>query len=192
MPTASYRDRQGFEMERWPELRQKFNELATLVFSERELGKQIKYEVFTVSSLASGCRHCQSHGAVHLDRIGVDHARIQALWQFESSALFSEADRAALHLAMAAGVVPNCSRPEHFEALRQHYSDTQIIELVAVIALGGWLNRWNDTFATVTDQESVDVAMAVLAPVGWELGKHTGGTEEQRQGHPTSVGWVPQ
>ena len=29
---------------------------------------------------------------------------------------------------------------------------------MAVIATGGYLNRWNDTIATVTDQESIDFA----------------------------------
>ena len=67
--------------------------------------------------------------------------------------------------------------PENFEELRKHFTDTQIIEILAVIAVGGFLNRWNDTIATVTDQESVDWASEVLAQVGWDAGKHTGKTE---------------
>jgi hypothetical protein len=97
---------------------------------------------------------------------------------------------AALDLAFAAGVAPNASGPEHFEELRKHYSDEQIIEIVAVIAIGGFLNRWNDTIATVTDQESVDFAKRVLEPAGWRQGKHQAEAQEQRKAHPITLGWT--
>ena len=71
----------------------------------------------------------------------------------------------------------------------EYFSDTQIIEILAVIAVGGYLNRWNDTIATVTDQESIDFANEVLRPVGWEPGKHVGADKEQRKAHPINLGW---
>ena len=64
------------------------------------------------------------------------------------------------------------------------------IEIMAVSSLAGWLNKWNDTVATVTDQESVDFAKENLTEVGWDQGKHVGEAHEQRKGHPRSVGWV--
>jgi len=74
--------------------------------------------------------------------------------------------------------------------MRKHFSDSQIIEILAVIAVGGYLNRWNDTIATVTDQASIDFANEVLRPVGWDPGKHVGETSEQRKAHPISLGWT--
>ena len=112
------------------------------------------------------------------------------MWPYLSSDLFSEAERAALDLAFAAGVAPNAVEPENYTELRKHYTDVQIIELLAVIAIGGFLNRWNDTIATVTDQESIDYANKTLRPVGWEPGKHTGAPEEQRKAHPITLGWT--
>ena len=72
----------------------------------------------------------------------------------------------------------------------KHFSNIQIIEIMAAIAAGGFLNRWNDTIATVTDQESVDFAKRVLGPVGWDMGKHTDEAEEQRKAHPLTMGWT--
>ena len=95
-----------------------------------------------------------------------------------------------MNLALAAGASPNATEPEHFEELRKHFSEAQIIEILAVIAVGGYLNRWNDTIATVTDQESIDFAERVLAPIGWDAGKHVGETHEQRPGHPVTLGWT--
>ena len=187
---STYEDRQEFELQHWPELRQMVNDLANLVYTERGIPKELKSMLFTMASVASGCTHCQSHGAFTLNRMGVETERIQAIWKYETSDLFSDAERAALDLVRAAAQSPNASRPEHFEALRQHYDNEQIIEILAVNALAGWLNRWNDTIATVTDQESVDWATENLTEVGWSRGKHVGESHEQRKGHPHSVGWT--
>lgn len=190
MTTPIYEKRQNFEMERWPELRQTVNALIKLVFPSREVPGELKQLIFTAASVASGCRHCQSHGAYHLHRLGAPDEKIQALWNYQTSPLFSEAERVALDLAFAAGVSPNAAGPDNFAELRKHYTDTQIIEILAVIAMGGFLNRWNDTIATVTDQESIDFAERVLRPVGWAPGKHAGAQEEQRKGHPITLGWT--
>ena len=189
MSDATYQDRQEFEMGHWPELRETWNQMIQLVFPEREVSGELKQLVFTVASLASGCRHCQSHGAYHLHKIGVPDEKIQALWSFETSDLFTDAERAALRLALAAGVAPNMTEPENFVEMRQHFTNIQIVEILAVIAVGGYLNRWNDTIATVTDQESVDFADQVLRQVGWDPGKHVGASEEQRKAHPITLGW---
>lgn len=189
MSDVSFNNRQNFEMESWPELRQKWNEMIQLVFPEREVSGELKQLVFTIASLSSGCRHCQSHGAYHLHKIGVSDEKIQAIWSFEISDLFTDAERAAMRLGMAAGTSPNVTEPENFEEMRQHFSDIQIVEILAVISVGGFLNRWNDTIATVTDQESIDFADQVLRPVGWEPGKHVGAEDEQRKAHPITLGW---
>jgi len=190
MQSKGYEERQNFEMENWPELRDSMNNLFKLVFPTREVSGELKQLVFTAASLASGCLHCQSHGSYHLHAIGVPDEKIQALWNYQDSDLFSEPERAALDLAYAAGVAPNAAEPENFVELRKHFSDIQITELLAVIACGGFLNRWNDTIGTVTDQESIDFANSVLRPVGWEPGKHVGKPEEQRKAHPITLGWT--
>ena len=190
MSSESYRDRQDLEMHHWPELREKVNTLIKTVFPSRGIDGELKQLVFTAASLASGCRHCQSHGSYHLHQLGVPDEKIQALWSYQTSSLFSEPERAALDLAFAAGVAPNAVEPENFAELRKHYSNDQIIELLAVVAISGFLNRWNDTIATVTDQESIDFADRVLRPVGWDPGKHVGAAEEQRKGHPITLGYI--
>lgn len=181
---ANYNNRQNFEMSLWPELREAFNQIKYVVNGDGQISQQLKAELFTMASLASGCAHCQSHGAGRLNAMGVETERIRAIWAYETSDLFSDADRAALDLVRAASQSPNATTPEHFDALRAHYSDRQIMEILAVNSLAGWLTRWNDTIATVTDQESVDWATENLSDVGWSIGKHVGEKSEQRKGPP--------
>jgi hypothetical protein len=84
---------------------------------------------------------------VHQD--GADAAKFEQVWMFETSELFDGRERAALRLAAAAGAVPNAVTDAHFDDLRQYFDDDEILELVAVIAMFGIMNRWNDTL-TVT------------------------------------------
>ncbi len=186
MSTAQYRDRNRLEIFSTPAVARPFLELVRVIMGPGQIPSQLKGEVFTIASLSSGCRHCQAHGAYGLHVGGTPVARIQALWDFERSSEFSDAERAALRLARDAGLVPNAVSAGHYEELRTHFSDEQIKEILAVIALTGFLNRYSDTLAVVTDQESLDWAMQYLAPLGWQLGKHAGATHEQRTGAPFS------
>ena len=42
----------------------------------------------------------------------------------------------------------------------------------SIVALFGFLNRWNDTMATELEPLAVEVAERTIGPVGWEPGKH--------------------
>ena len=188
MKDSKYQNRQNLEFFRWPELATSFQTLVELVMvSPNNLSRQLRSELFTMASIAGGCQHCQAHGAYTLSLMGVDANRIRDIWTFEQSADFTEADKAALRLARDGASVPNLVEPLHFVDLRRHYSDQQIVEMLAVISLAGWFNRWNNSIATVTDQESVDWAQSNLRAVGWTLGKHAGEAHEQRRKHPRST-----
>lgn len=187
MSELKYQDRQKLEIFCWPELMKPFQDLVELVMvSPNGLSRQLRSEIFTMASIAGGCQHCQAHGAYTLHLMGVDPERIRDIWTFEQSGEFSEAEKAALRLARDGASVPNMVEPGHFADLRRHYSDRQIVELLAVISLAGWYNRWNNSIATVTDKESVDWAEANLRATGWRLGKHAGADHEQRRKHPRS------
>jgi alkylhydroperoxidase family enzyme len=188
MTDSQYQNRQNLEFFQWPELAAAFQPLIELVMvAPNNIPRQLRSELFTMASIAGGCQHCQAHGAYTLHLMGVDPERIRDIWSFEQSAAFSPAERAALRLARDGAQVPNAVGPEHFAGLRAHYSERQIVEMLAVISLAGWYNRWNNSIATVTDQESVDWAQDALKAVGWELGKHAGAAHEQRKKHPRST-----
>ncbi|MEM1119016.1 MAG: carboxymuconolactone decarboxylase family protein [Bacteroidota bacterium] len=132
----------------------------------------LKNLVAHVSSNASGCRYCQAHTAGEAFNHGASIEKIEAVWDFENSAVFDAAEKAALRFGFAAGQVPNAVTEEHFSELRKHFSEKQIVDLGATIALFGFLNRWNDTFGTTLEEEPIAFAKKHLAKSGWEIGKH--------------------
>lgn len=160
-------------MAHWPELVQAFAPLAGTVLRGGELEAGLKQMIAAVVSGAAGCRYCQAHtthGAAHAG--GVSEAKIAQVWSYRQSELFSDAERAALDLALAAGQVPNAADDAHFAELKKHYSTRQIVEIVAVISLFGFLNRWNDTMATALEEAPAAFASKTFAAAEWTPGKH--------------------
>lgn len=139
---------------------------------EPEVSEELRQLVALASSLTAGCRYCQAHTSNSAGRAGAAPRKVEQILRFEESPLYSEAERAALRLAFAAAEVPNAATPEHFAALRKHFSEREILQIVAVIALFGFLNRWNDTLATELEAAPASFARAHLGADGWEVGKH--------------------
>lgn len=134
----------------------------------------LRQMVAYVASLAGGCRYCQAHTAHQAHRLGLAPEKLGALWSFEESPLFSEAERAALRLAMLAGQTPNGAEQGDVAAVRSHFGEEGLAEIVAVIAFFGFLNRWNDTLAMPLEDAPLVFGQAQLQSSGWRAGKHAG------------------
>jgi uncharacterized peroxidase-related enzyme len=160
-------------MQRKPKLAKAFAQMTAAVWDpEGEVDRGFKRLIAHVSSRAAGCQYCMAHTAGGALHFGVEDRKLAAIWEYQTSSLFSEAERAALDLAVAGASVPNGATDEMFTRLRKHWSENQIVEIVAVIAMFGFLNRWNDTLATPLEDEPIAVGEKYLAAHGWDPGKH--------------------
>ena len=173
-----YQNTRGFvpnsilTMQRRPAIAQAFMDLNKAVLYEGTVPEELKMLVSLVTSQASGCRYCQAHMTNLSSIYKASDEKIRAVWEFETSALFSLAERAALRLGYRAALVPNEATVEDFDEMKKHFDEGQIVEIVATIALFGYLNRWNDTMATTLEQKAVEVADRAIGAVGWQAGKH--------------------
>jgi uncharacterized peroxidase-related enzyme len=125
-----------------------------------------------VASRASGCQYCMAHTAGGALLLGVDPKRVEAIWDYASSPLYTEAERIALDFALAAASVPNAVDDALFASMQKHWTDDQIVEITGVISLFGFMNRWNDTMATPLEEEPTAVGGEYLESHGWSVGKH--------------------
>lgn len=169
--TLSFVPNSLFTMARRPEILRAFSELITQIWNTGTLPKPLKPLIAIVSSVAAGCRYCQAHEAVDARERGVEDEKIAEIWNFERSERYSEAERAALRFARDASLVPNLVTADHFEDLRRHWDEGQIVEMLAVVGLFGFLNRWNDTMATELESDPLSFAAARYG-AHWEPGKH--------------------
>lgn len=161
-----------FTMARRPEILETFSELITRIWRTGTVPVGLKPLLAIVSSTAAGCRYCQAHETVDASMRGVDAAKIAAVWEFETSDLYSDAERTALRFARDASVAPNAVTGEHFDELRRFWNDGEVVEILAVIALFGFLNRWNDSMATDLEAMPDAFARATIGASGWNRGKH--------------------
>lgn len=116
----------------------------------------LRWMVAHVTSVANGCTYCSAHTFKNGADNGVPDEKLEALWEFEASPVFSDAERAALRVAVTGGQCPSYAKAEDMAELREHFTEEQIVEIGAVIALFGFNNRWNafmatDVESTVTD-----------------------------------------
>ena len=126
-----------------------------------------------VSSFASGCLYCQAHMILASERFNASEERLNDVFDFEGSAHYSEAEKAALAFAHAATQVPNAVTPEVGARLQAHWDEGQIVEIMAVVALFGYLNRWNDSMGSALEELPISRGEARLADAtGWTVGKH--------------------
>ena len=161
-------------MQRKPKLAKAFAQMTAAVWDpEGEVDRGFKRLLAHVASRTAGCRYCMAHTAGGALHFGVEDRKLAAIWEYETSPLFNEAERAALDLGVAGASVPNAATDEMFTRLRKHWSEDQIVEIVAVIAMFGFLNRWNDTMATPLEDEPIEIGEKYLAAHGWDAGKHT-------------------
>ncbi|TKD65199.1 carboxymuconolactone decarboxylase family protein [Flavobacterium sp. ASW18X] len=136
----------------------------------------LKRMIAWVSSNATGCRYCQAHAIRAAERYGAEQEQLDNIWEYRTHPAFSEAERAALDFSLAASQVPNTVNAELKERLHQHWNDGEIVEMLGVISLFGYLNRWNDSMGTDIEDGAVQSADQYLGKYGWEKGKHDGST----------------
>jgi len=161
-----------FTMARVPGLVPAFQGLGAAVMGNGLLTPQLTQMIAMMTSVGAGCRYCQAHTGHTAERMGVSAEKLEAVWQFETSEHFDEAERAALRIAFHAGQQPNAATPADFDAARDHYSEEAIAAIVAVCSFFGYLNRWNDTMATTLEESPRHFGETVIAPNGWTGDRH--------------------
>jgi len=113
-----------------------------------------------------------AHNAGASLRTGIDEAKLAQVWEFRTSPLFAEAERVALEFSIAAASQPNDVSDELFDRMKKHWSEGAIVEITALVAFFGFMNRFNDTMATPLEDEPAATAEKHISQHGWKIGKH--------------------
>ncbi len=160
-------------MMRRPRIAKAFIELNMAVMENKgRLTSAQKRLIAYVSSNITGCRYCQAHTIRAAERYGADAEQLEHVWEYKTHPAFSEAERAALDFAVAASVVPNEVDAELNARLHQYWEEDEIVEMLGVIALFGYLNRWNDSMGTTLETGAIESGEKLLGHRGWNTGKH--------------------
>ncbi|HMQ08827.1 MAG TPA: carboxymuconolactone decarboxylase family protein [Saprospiraceae bacterium] len=125
-----------------------------------------------ISSHAAGCRYCQAHTIRAAERYGAGKDQLEQIWEYETSPAFTEKEKAALSFALHASTLPNGVDDAIAQRLRTHWTEGEIVEILGVVALFGFLNRWNDSMGTELENGAIESGDSLLHQRGWNAGKH--------------------
>ncbi len=156
-----------------PRIAYAFIELNKAVMENKGMvSSSLKRLIGYISSYAAGCRYCQAHTIRAAERYGAEQEQLGNIWNYKNHSAFSDAEKAALDFALAASAVPNAVDETIAVNLKNHWNEGEIVEILGVIALFGFLNRWNDSMATQLETPAIESGQKLLKSTGWSTGKH--------------------
>lgn len=162
-------------MQRRPAISKAFINLNKAVMSnEGKVTSALKRMIAWVSSNSTGCRYCQAHAIRAAERYGAEQEQLDNIWNYRTHGAFNEAERAALDFSLAASQVPNTVDCDIKKRLHDHWTEGEIVEMLGVISLFGYLNRWNDSMGTTLEGDAIDSGNQHLGKHGFQVGKHDG------------------
>ncbi|WP_276388846.1 carboxymuconolactone decarboxylase family protein [Eudoraea chungangensis] len=160
-------------MQHRPEISKAFINLNKAVMANQgRVTSALKRMIAWVSSNATGCRYCQAHAIRAAERYGAEQEQLDNIWEYKTHSAFSEAERAALDFSLAASQIPNAVDEKIKEQLYLYWDEGEIVEMLGVISLFGYLNRWNDSMGTTIEEGAVESGNLYLSKNGWVKGKH--------------------
>lgn len=160
-------------MQHRPEISKAFINLNKAVMANNgRVTSALKRLIAWISSNTSGCRYCEAHAIRAAERYGATDEQLENIWSYKTHSAFSESERAALDFALAASQVPNNVNNSIKDELHKYWDDGEIIEMLGVISLFGYLNRWNDSMGTTLETEAIKSGEKLLHKTGWNKGKH--------------------
>jgi len=156
-----------------PRIAYAFIEMNKAVMENRgRVTSALKRMIAYISSNAAGCQYCQAHAIRAAERYGAEQEQLDNIWEYKMHPAFSDAEKASLDFAFAASTVPNSVTDEIAEDLRKHWDEGEITEIAGVVALFGYLNRWNDSMGTEIEGGAIESGEKLLSIKGWNAGKH--------------------
>ncbi|MDF3841565.1 carboxymuconolactone decarboxylase family protein [Pseudomonas citronellolis] len=93
------------------------------------------------ASQINGCAYCVNMHADDARKAGESEARLQTLSVWRETNFFSARERVVLAWVESLTQLPEKHAPQaQFDALREHFNDTEIVDLTLAIAT---INAWN-------------------------------------------------
>ena len=162
-----------FTMMHRPRIAQAFLEMNRAVMENQgRVTSALKRLLAYLASKTAGCRYCEAHAIRAAARYGSEEDKLNHIWEYRTYPAFSDAERAVFDFAIAAASIPNAVDDEIADNMRKYWDDGEIVEILGVVALFGYLNRWNDSMGTQLEKPAADDGNKYLGKNGWTRGKH--------------------
>jgi uncharacterized peroxidase-related enzyme len=114
------------------------------VLNTGTLPKALKELVIVRTSQCNRTPYCLASHTAICKRLGWTEQQLEALKDAALSPEFTDAEKAAIHLAEVMTLFQHGYTETDFQHLRSFYSEGEVVELMAAIGLFNYFNRFND------------------------------------------------
>jgi len=115
--------------------------------AKTRLSPDIKRLATQLVAELNGCAFCIDLGKRLAQDERLDLLKLQQVFDFETSSIFSDVEKAALRYAFEATQVGARVADETFDKLQEHFTDREIMELTVAVATENFYNRLNAPLA---------------------------------------------
>ena len=131
-----------------PEILKEFVELFKAIMGKGTIEPLLKWKIAYVVSQTLKCPFCLDVSEKMLKKFGAEDEVIQKIKTGEIS---SSEEKEILELVKDVTLDGHLDQPEIFERLRKKFSPAQIIEIISVMGLFNYINRFNNTLAILPE-----------------------------------------
>jgi uncharacterized peroxidase-related enzyme len=130
-----------------PEILQTMIAHMEAVLNTGTLSTSLKELVIVRTSQMNNCEYCLASHSLLARKLGYSEAQIAALPSFESSHAFTAREKAALRLAERLTRNEGPLEDAELAELKAHFTEGEIVELMAASGLFNYFNRFNNLLA---------------------------------------------
>jgi len=131
-----------------PEILKEFVELFKAIMGEGKIGSVLKWKIAFVVSQTLKCPFCVDVTKKMLKKFGATEKVVEEVEDIEK---LPEDEREILELVKDVTLDGHLDKPEIFEKLKEKFTSAQIIEIISVMGLFNYINRFNNTLAILPE-----------------------------------------
>lgn len=128
-----------------PKVLKEFTELFKVVMGENKIEQLLKWKIALVISETLKCPFCVNVTQKMLKQLGADEETIEKIKNLSTE------DKEILELVKDITLDGHLNQPELFGELKEKFNEAQIVEIISVIGLFNYINRFNNTLGVLPE-----------------------------------------
>jgi uncharacterized peroxidase-related enzyme len=128
-----------------PEILKEFVELFKAIMGQGEIEPLLKWKIALIVSQTLKCPFCVDVSENMLKKLGADEETLKKIKELSTE------EKEILELVKDVTLDGHLDQPELFDMLKEKFNEAQIIEIISVMGLFNYINRFNNTLAILPE-----------------------------------------
>jgi len=131
-----------------PEILKEFFELFGKIMGKGKIEDMLKWKIAYFVSDTLKCPFCVDVTSKMLQKLGASEEELKNAKKTDN---FSEKEQKVLEMVKEVTLKANICTPELFDELKEMFSEEELVEIVSIIGLFNYINRFNNTFCILPE-----------------------------------------